>query len=95
MEKGKRGSIGKDAHQANDLNGIYREIANLLGCEAASVLHSAFRGQQVTFPVEYFSKSFIVERIRAEYDGTNLKKLATKYGYTEKWLRQILQTKEN
>ena len=95
MEKGKRGPLEKDALQAANLNGIYRDIANLLGCDAAAALHSAFRGQQITFPVEFFSKAFIAERIRVEYNGTNLKDLATKFGYTEKWLRHILRPKDD
>ncbi len=56
------------------LNGIYSEFANALGMDAAIKIHALFRGQQV----------FIRSQIIAEYDGSNIKQLATKYGYTEK-----------
>ena len=34
------------------LNGAYSELANLLGVEAVLKIHSAYRGQQITFPVQ-------------------------------------------
>ena len=73
------------------LNGIYNELANLLGTDAAMKIHAAYRGQQVTFPVEFFSKQFIKAQIVNEYDGHNIKQLATKHGYSEKSIRKILK----
>lgn len=73
------------------LNGIYTELANLLGIDAAMKIHAHYRGQQVTFPVEFFSKQFTKSRIIDEYDGHNVKQLATRYGYSEKTIRKILK----
>lgn len=73
------------------LNGIYSEFASILGLDAALKIHSVFRGQQVFFPVELFSREFIRSQIIAEYDGSNIKQLATRYGYTEKWIKKILK----
>lgn len=75
------------------LNGIYSELASVLGPDAAVKIHAVFRGQQVFFPVELFSKEFIRGQIISEYDGSNIKQLATKYGYTEKWIKKILKEK--
>ena len=36
------------------LNGVYNEIANTLGIEAAIMIYSTYRGQQITFPVNFF-----------------------------------------
>ena len=41
--------------------------------------------------MELFSKEFIKQQIIDEYDGGNVKQLATKYGYTEKWVKRILK----
>lgn len=76
------------------LNSTYNEIANLLGIEAAMVLHSTYRGQQITFPVNFFNNEFIAELITREYDGHNIKQLATKYGYSEKWIRKIIKDRK-
>lgn len=73
------------------LNGAYSELANLLGIEAVLKIHSAYRGQQITFPVQLFRKEFLKKQIVDEYNGYNIKQLATKYGYSEKWVRQILK----
>ena len=73
------------------LNGAYSELANLLGIEAVLKIHSAYRGQQITFPVQLFSKEFLKMQFVDEYNGYNIKQLATKYGYSEKWVRQILK----
>lgn len=51
------------------LNGVYNEIANALGIEVAMTLYSTYRGQQITFPVNFFTHEFIASRIVAEYDG--------------------------
>lgn len=75
------------------LNSAYSEFANLLGIDAVLKIHAEYRGQQVFFPMELFSKDFIKQQIIDEYNGSNVKQLATKYGYTEKWVKKIL--KEN
>lgn len=75
------------------LHSAYSELADLIGIDAVLKIHAAYRGQQIFFPVDLFSKDFIKKQIIEEYDGYNVKKLALKYGYTEKWIKKIL--KEN
>lgn len=58
------------------LNGAYNEIANLLGVECALALYSAFRKQQINFPINFFTSEFISEQVIKEYDGYNVKQLA-------------------
>ena len=77
------------------LNGAYNDIANLLGIDAALKLHAAYRGQQITFPVQLFTRDFIVAQIINEYNGYNIKQLATRFGYSEKWIRKILKDHVN
>ncbi|PWL87827.1 MAG: hypothetical protein DBY14_03835 [Escherichia coli] len=50
---------------------------------------------QVTFPVNLVTKDFIADKIIREYDGTNIKKLASKYGYSEKWVRKMINNNKN
>ena len=75
------------------LNGAYSELSEILGIEAVLKLHGKYRGTQLFFPVELFSREFIIMQIIDEYNGHNIKELAAKYGYTERWIRKIL--KEN
>lgn len=73
------------------LNGIYNDLANLIGMEATKTIFDEYRGQQITFPVEFYSKKFIHNQIVKEYNGFNVKQLATKYEYSERTIRRILK----
>ena len=71
------------------LNSAYSELANLIGIDAVLKIHSTYRGQQIFFPVDLFSKDFIKKQIIEEYDGYNVRQLALKYGYTENGLKRF------
>lgn len=73
------------------LNGIYAELCSIIGLENTLMIYSNYKGSQVTFPVRLISKDFSERKILEEYDGTNLKALAKEYGYTERWVRQIIK----
>ena len=73
------------------LNSIYREISEKLGMDTAMDIYQLFKGQQVTFPMRFFNAECIRKIIVQEYDGTNTKKLAVKYGYSEKTIRRFIR----
>ena len=73
------------------LNGIYNDLANLIGMDATKTIFDEYRGQQITFPVEFYSKKFIHNQIVKEYNGFNVKQLATKCEYSERTIRRILK----
>lgn len=74
-----------------DLVGVYRELAEEIGIQAALRVHAIFRGQQITFPVSLFKPEFLAHMIVERYDGHNAKQLATEFGYSEKWIRKIIR----
>lgn len=80
--------------RSESLNGIYRELAELIGTEAVIKIHSTHRGQTISFPVELFNRDYIAEQIIDEYDGKNIRELATKFGYSDKWIRKIVNSKK-
>lgn len=84
------GGLLMDNISQDQLNGIYSDLCCLIGLEKTLVLYSAFKGEQITFPMRLISKEFSTQRIRERYDGTNLKELAREYGYSERWVRQIV-----
>lgn len=73
------------------LNSAYSELASLIGIDAVIKIHATYRGQQMFFPMDLFSKEFIRQQIIEEYNGYNIKQIAMKYGYTEKWVKKILK----
>lgn len=77
--------------ECSSLAGIYRDIAELVGVDAAYTLYERFKGLQISFPSRFLDSEFVVKKIREEYDGGNVKELARKYGYSESRVRQLLK----
>ena len=73
------------------LSEVYREIAELVGYDNAIVIYTHFKGQQITFPVKLFNSEYIIEVLKKQYDGTNAKKLARTYGYSERWIKELIK----
>ena len=77
------------------LNAIYKEISEKLGMDTAMEIYQMFKGQQVSFPMRFLNPVQIQKCILREYDGSNIKTLATKYGYSEKTVRRIIKDSVN
>ena len=73
------------------LNAVYREISEKMGIDTAMEIYQLFKGQQINFPVRFFNPARIQQIIVKEYDGTNIRTLATKYNYSEKTIRRIIK----
>lgn len=76
--------------ETQHLNNIYKDIAEEFGIETAIKIHKLYKGLQINFPVRFYNKNYIIKQIREEFDGTNIKNLAQKYEYSERWIREIL-----
>lgn len=61
-----------------------------LGVEVTKKIHKYYKGQQVTFPMRLYSKKYILERLK-EDDDINLKSLSRELGYSERWLRHLIE----
>lgn len=72
-------------------NNIYKELAEIIGIENAIKLNIIYGGQQVSFPKRIVSQDYCEKQIKLEYNGKNIKELAQKYGYTERWVYNILK----
>lgn len=73
------------------LNAVYKEVSEKLGMDTAMEIYRMFKGQQINFPVRFFSPEKIQQIIVQEYDGTNIRTLAIKYNYSEKTVRRIIK----
>jgi len=83
--------IDKFNVSSGHLNGVYEEFARYLGIDAALKIYSEFKGQQINFPVRLFSQEYVISQIVELYDGTNINQLAKRFGYSERWVRQMLK----
>ena len=73
---------------------VYKELFELIGYENTLIVYEHFRGYQINFPTRLYSRKYVREVVKNEYDGSNIKELARKLGYSERWIRQILTEKE-
>ncbi|MDU1855557.1 Mor transcription activator family protein [Clostridium baratii] len=71
-------------------SGIYKDMIEVLGEKVTLEVYKNYKGQQVTFPMRLYSKKYVLDYIKENYDGTNVKQLSRDLGYTEKWIRQII-----
>ena len=76
--------------EATDLADIYKEIANEVGVEVAIKIHGLFKGQQILFPQKLYSKEYIYDYIRKNYNGSNVREQSQKLGYSDRRIRQII-----
>lgn len=75
-----------------DLEAQHREIAEVIGIENLVKLSRYFAGNPVYAPkIENLVKNKKYSLIRQEYDGTNIKKLSTKYDVCESTVYNILR----
>ena len=73
------------------MNDVYRELVDLIGYDNAMILYTYYKGQQITFPIKLFKPEYISEVLKKLYDGTNAKKLARAYGYSERWVKELIK----
>jgi Mor family transcriptional regulator len=76
-----------------ELCGVYKDIEEYFGLDIAYEMYNHYKGLQITFPVRFLSKEYVVKRINIENDGKNTQELALKYGYSERWIRKNLTRK--
>lgn len=82
----------KDVHSSS-LQGIYKEIADIIGVDATIAIYKELRGQQVTFPTRLYERNYVIKEVNSRYNGTNLKDLAREFDYTERWIRTFINNK--
>lgn len=71
-------------------NTIYKELSEEFGFDVAIKMYQTYKGMQITFPTRLFNPDYVKKQIPIEYDGTNIKQLAKKYGYSEKTIRRMI-----
>ena len=71
-------------------NSVYNDLAEAFGIDTAIQIYQMYKGMQISFPTRLFNPEYVRKNIPKEYDGTNIKQLAKKYGYSEKTIRRMI-----
>jgi len=70
-----------NSHNTSDnWHSVYADIANLVGEDNTIKIYRYFRGMNINFPMKLFTKTGLENIIKNEYNGSNVKDLARKYG---------------
>lgn len=77
------------------LQPVYQQLNELIGTEATIAVWQEFKGTQLTLPSHLYNRKLVSQRLRFEYDGTNVQELARRYQYSEKWFRQVIKQQQN
>lgn len=72
------------------LQGVYKELAEIIGVDATVAMYKELRGQQVTFPTRLYERNYVIQEVNLRYDGSNIKELAREFEYTERWIRTFI-----
>ncbi|WP_195336303.1 MULTISPECIES: Mor transcription activator family protein [Peptostreptococcaceae] len=73
-----------------DYKGIYADMVDILGEEIVIKLHKYYRGQQITFPMKLYSNEYVENYILDNYKSKTLKEMCRELGYTEGWIKQLI-----
>ena len=77
--------------EINALHQLYDSLNELIGTEAMLKIYEQYRGMQISFPVHLYNRQLAATAVLAEYDGSNQQELARKYGYSQKWVQQVIR----
>ncbi|MEG2246530.1 MAG: Mor transcription activator family protein [Peptostreptococcaceae bacterium] len=79
----------------SDLPPQFENIANRLGIDKAKWLFEEFGGTSVYFPTEkMIYKESRDREILSQFNGFNIKELASKYNMSESYIRAIIRHKK-
>ena len=76
--------------EAENLAGIYKEIARTTNVDTAVEMYKLFKGQQIIFPQRLYNRDFISTYVKKNYNGHNIRELSQMFGYSDRRIRQIL-----
>ncbi|VEI31221.1 Uncharacterized conserved protein [Listeria grayi] len=70
---------------------LYKELSELIGLESMLKLYVVLKGQQINFPTRLYAGEKVRAKIYQTYDGESSHKLAREYGYSSRWMQQIVK----
>lgn len=76
--------------EPSDLATVYEEMAQLIGVESTIRIYECFKGHQVSMPQRLYSVEYVENYVKENYNGKNIKELASKFQYSERRIRQFL-----
>ncbi len=83
-----------ESTKSEHLNGIYQDIAENISLDVALLIYEHYKGLQITFPTRLYSPDYVRGKVNEAGKNANFKELARKYGYSERWIRRMLDNEK-
>ncbi|MGL6058835.1 MAG: Mor transcription activator family protein [Culicoidibacterales bacterium] len=72
-------------------SGIYQDMVEQLGEETTVQIFNVYKGQQITFPMRFYSQEYVITYLKENYNGKNIQELSRELGYTSNWLQKLIR----
>lgn len=76
------------------LQDVYGSLINLIGKENTLLLWNNYKGVQLSLPSHLYNREKVIGLILSNSGPVDPRTIAVKYGYSEKWVRQVLRQRD-
>ncbi|MHA3067271.1 Mor transcription activator family protein [Lacticaseibacillus saniviri] len=73
------------------LQDIFISLIDLIGEENTLLIWENYKGGQLSIPSHLYNRKKVSQLINRQQGPIDSRKVAVKYGYSEKWVRQIMR----
>lgn len=70
---------------------VYKELAEIVGLETMLKLYDVLKGQQLNFPTRLYASDKVKTKIVKTYRGKGPQSLAREFGYSSRWVQEVLK----
>ncbi|MFD0896514.1 Mor transcription activator family protein [Loigolactobacillus binensis] len=79
-----------DKIKVTALHQSYKRLSEIIGVDAMLKVYNEYRGTQFQYPMRLYDREAVSKLICKEYDGSNLRELSQRYGYSQRWMKAQL-----
>jgi len=72
------------------LQPVYQKLEELIGEDSMLKVFDYYHGSQVSLPSHLYNRNTAAIQIRKRYNGTNQAELGRYYGYSQRWVVNVL-----
>jgi len=69
----------------------YKQLSDLVGEETMLRIYEEYRGTQLNLPMKLYDREKSQTVIVKEYPRLSLKELSDKYGYSQRWIKKVIE----
>ncbi|MFB9768737.1 Mor transcription activator family protein [Lactiplantibacillus modestisalitolerans] len=73
------------------LQTFYRGVSDLIGVDGMLKIYDQYRGMQLTLPIHMYDRELAAQQVIHRYNGHNSYQLANYYGYSQRWINQVIR----